>query len=105
MECGRVRDAYADVVSAICASIFLDEDSRIRASLMVNVANAYRRWRLSSLSDLAYQAVHDVSSKVVFRVIRLCKDGLFGDAALEKKLLDEASNDSNWFIRWHVEND
>lgn len=105
MECGRVRDAYADVVSAICASVFLDEDSRIRALLMVNVATAYRRWRLSSLSDLAYRAVHDVSSEVVFRVVRLCKDGQFGDAALEKKLLDEASNDSNWFIRWHVEND
>ena len=34
MECGRVRDAYADVVSAICASVFLDEDSHIRVSLV-----------------------------------------------------------------------
>ena len=57
------------------------------------------------MSDLAYQAVHDASSVVVFRVVRLCKDGQFGDAVLEKKLLDEASNDSNWFVRWHVEND
>lgn len=83
----------------------LSEDSAVRELLLDSVAAGYRRWGSCSFSDLAFQSIHDVSSNVAFRLVRLCKQGKFDDAILEQKLLGELSNDSNWFIRWHVAND
>lgn len=103
--CYAIGDECKDVVSAICSSILLSEDSAVRAILIASIAAGYRRWGVSSFSDLAFQSVHDVSPNVAFKLVRLCKEGRFGDATLERKLLDELSNDSNWFIRWHVAND
>ena len=105
IDCCVICNQYCDVVSAICSSILLSEDSVVRASLLGSVAAAYRRWGSSSFSDLAFQSMHDVSPNVAFKLVRLCKEGKFGDDTLERKLLDELSNDSNWFIRWHVAND
>lgn len=103
--CNAICDQYRGVVSAICSSVMLSEDSAVRAILLDSVAAAYRRWGSYSFSDLAFQSIHDVSSNVAFRLVRLCKQGKFEDAILEQKLLGELSNDSNWFIRWHVAND
>lgn len=103
--CNAICDQYRGVVSAICSSVMLSEDSAVRAILLDSVAAAYRRWGSCSFSDLAFQSIHDVSSNVAFRLVRLCKQGKFEDAILEQKLLGELSNDSNWFIRWHVAND
>lgn len=103
--CNAICDQYRGVVSAICSSVMLSEDSAVRAILLDSVAAAYRRWGSCSFSDLAFQSIHDVSSNVAFRLVRLCKQGKFDDAILEQKLLGELSNDSNWFIRWHVAND
>lgn len=103
--CNAICDQYRGVVSAICSSVMLSEDSAVRVILLDSVAAAYRRWGSCSFSDLAFQSIHDVSSNVAFRLVRLCKQGKFDDAILEQKLLGELSNDSNWFIRWHVAND
>ena len=103
--CNAIRDQYCDVASAICSSILLSEDSAVRAKLLASIAAGYRRWEASSFSDLAFQSLHDVSPNVAYRLVRLCKEGRFNDATLERKLLGELSSDSNWFIRWHVAND
>ena len=103
--CNAIRDQYCDVASAICSSILLSEDSAVRAILLASIAAGYRRWKASSFSDLAFQSLHDVSPNVAFRLVRLCKEGKFNEATLERKLLGELSSDSNWFIRWHVAND
>lgn len=103
--CNAICDQYCGVVSAICSSVMLSEDSAVRAILLDSVAAGYRRWEASSFSDLAFQSLHDVSPNVAFRLVRLCKEGKFDDATLEQKLLGELSSDSNWFIRWHVAND
>lgn len=103
--CNAIRNHYSDVVSAICSSILLSEDSAVRVLLLASIAAGYRRWKANSFSDLAFQSLHDVSSNVAFKLVRLCKEGKFDDAALERKLLGELSSDSNWFIRWHVAND
>ena len=105
IACNAICDQYRDVVSAICSSILLSEDSAVRAILLDSVAAAYRRWGSCSFSDLALHSIHDVSSNVAFKLVRLCKKGKFDDAILEQKLLSELSSDSNWFIRWHVAND
>lgn len=105
IACNAICDQYRDVVSAICSSILLSEDSAVRAILLDSVAAAYRRWGSCSFSDLAPHSIHDVSSNVAFKLVRLCKKGKFDDAILEQKLLSELSSDSNWFIRWHVAND
>lgn len=102
--CNAICDQYCDVVSAICSSILISEDSAVRAILLASIAAGYRRWKASSFSDLAFQSLHDVSPKVAFKLVRLCKEGKFNDATLERKLLGELSSDSNWFIRWHVAN-
>lgn len=102
--CNAIRDQYCGVVSAICSSVMLSEDSAVRAILLDSVAAGYRRWEASSFSDLAFQSLHDVSPNVAFKLVRLCKEGKFDDATLEQKLLGELSSDSNWFIRWHVAN-
>ena len=103
--CNAICDQYCGVVSAICSSVVLSEDSAVRAILLDSVAAGYRRWEASSFSDLAFQSLHDVSPNVAFKLVRLCKEGKFDDATLEQKLLGELSSDSNWFIRWHVAND
>lgn len=103
--CNSICDRYCDVVSAICSSILLSEDSAVRAILLASIAAGYRRWEAGSFSDLAFQSLHDVSPNVAFKLVRLCKEGKFDDATLEQKLLGELSSDSNWFIRWHVAND
>lgn len=103
--CNAICDQYRGVVSAICSSVLLSEDSAVRAKLLDSVAAAYRRWGSCSFSDLAFQSIHDVSSNVAFKLVRLCKQGKFDDAVLEQNLLSELSSDSNWFIRWHVAND
>lgn len=103
--CNAICDQYCGVVSAICSSVMLSEDSAVRAILLDSVAAGYRKWGSCSFSDLAFQSLHDVSSSVAFKLVRLCKEGKFNDAILEQKLLNELSNDSNWFIRWHVAND
>lgn len=103
--CNAICDRYCDVVSAICSSILLSEDSAVRAILLASIAAGYRRWEAGSFSDLAFQSLHDVSPNVAFKLVRLCKEGKFDDATLEQKLLGELSSDSNWFIRWHVAND
>ena len=103
--CNAICDRYCDVVSAICSSILLSEDSAVRAILLASIAAGYRRWEASSFSDLAFQSLHDVSPNVAFKLVRLCKEGKFDDASLEQKLLGGLSSDSNWFIRWHVAND
>ena len=103
--CNAICDQYRGVVSAICSSVMLSEDSAVRAILLDSVAAGYRRWEASSFSDLAFQSLHDVSPNVAFKLVRLCKEGKFDDATLEQKLLGELSSDSNWFIRWHVAND
>lgn len=103
--CNAICDQYCDVVSAIISSILLSEDSAVRAALLASIAAGYRKWGSCSFSDLAFQSLHDVSSSVAFKLVRLCKEGKFDDAILEQKLLNELSNDSNWFIRWHVAND
>lgn len=103
--CNAICDQYCDVVSAIISSILLSEDSAVRAALLASIAAGYRKWGSCSFSDLAFQSLHDVSSSVAFKLVRLCKEGKFNDAILEQKLLNELSNDSNWFIRWHVAND
>lgn len=103
--CNAICDQYRGVVSAICSSVMLSEDSAVRELLLDSVAAGYRRWEASSFSDLAFQSLHDVSPNVAFRLVRLCKEGKFDDATLEQKLLGELSSDSNWFIRWHVAND
>lgn len=103
--CNAICDQYCGVVSAICSSVMLSEDSAVRAILLDSVAAGYRRWEASSFSDLAFQSLHDVSPNVAFKLVRLCKEGKFDDATLEQKLLGELSSDSNWFIRWHVAND
>lgn len=103
--CNAICDQYRGVVSAICSSVMLSEDSAVRELLLDSVAAGYRRWGASSFSDLAFQSLHDVSPNVAFKLVRLCKEGKFDDAALEQKLLGELSSDSNWFIRWHVAND
>lgn len=103
--CNAICDQYRGVVSAICSSVMLSEDSAVRAILLDSVAAAYRRWGSCSFSDLAFQSLHDVSPNVAFKLVRLCKEGKFDDATLEQKLLGELSSDSNWFIRWHVAND
>lgn len=103
--CNAICDQYRGVVSAICSSVMLSEDSAVRELLLDSVAAGYRRWEASSFSDLAFQSLHDVSPNVAFKLVRLCKEGKFDDAALEQKLLGELSSDSNWFIRWHVAND
>lgn len=103
--CNAICDRYCDVVSAICSSILLSEDSAVRAILLASIAAGYRRWEASSFSDLAFQSLHDVSPNVSFKLVRLCKEGKFDDASLEQKLLGGLSSDSNWFIRWHVAND
>lgn len=103
--CNAICDQYCGVVSAICSSVLLSEDSAVRAKLLDSVAAAYRRWGSCSFSDLAFQSIHDVSSNVAFKLVRLCKQGKFDDAVLEQNLLSELSSDSNWFIRWHVAND
>mgnify|MGYP007092021121 FL=1 len=105
IACNTICDQYRDVVSAICSSILLSEDSAVRTILLVSIAAGYRRWKASSFSDLAFQSLHDVSPNVAFKLLRLCKEGKFDDATLEQKLLGELSSDSNWFIRWHVAND
>lgn len=99
-----ICDQYCDVVSAICSSILLSEDSAVRAILLASIAAGYRRWKASSFSDLAFQSLHDVSPNVAFKLMRLCKEGKIDDATLEQKLLGGLSSDSNWFIRWHVAN-
>lgn len=103
--CNAICDQYRGVVSAICSSVMLSEDSAVRELLLDSVAAGYRRWGASSFSDLAFQSLHDVSPNVAFKLVRLCKEGKFDDATLEQKLLGELSSDSNWFIRWHVAND
>lgn len=103
--CNAICDQYRGVVSAICSSVMLSEDSVVRELLLDSVAAGYRRWGASSFSDLAFQSLHDVSPNVAFKLVRLCKEGKFDDATLEQKLLGELSSDSNWFIRWHVAND
>lgn len=103
--CNAICDRCCDVVSAICSSILLSEDSAVRAILLASIAAGYRRWEASSFSDLAFQSLHDVSPNVSFKLVRLCKEGKFDDASLEQKLLGGLSSDSNWFIRWHVAND
>lgn len=103
--CNAICDQYLGVVSAICSSVMLSEDSAVRELLLDSVAAGYRRWEASSFSDLAFQSLHDVSPNVAFKLVRLCKEGKFDDATLEQKLLGELSSDSNWFIRWHVAND
>ena len=103
--CNAICDRYCDVVSAICSSILLSEDSAVRAILLASIAAGYRRWEAGSFGDLAFQSLHDVSPNVAFKLVRLCKEGKFDDATLEQKLLGELSSDSNWFIRWHVAND
>lgn len=103
--CNAICDQYRGVVSAICSSVMLSEDSVVRELLLDSVAAGYRRWEASSFSDLAFQSLHDVSPNVAFKLVRLCKEGKFDDATLEQKLLGELSSDSNWFIRWHVAND
>lgn len=103
--CNVICDQYRGVVSAICSSVMLSEDSAVRELLLDSVAAGYRRWEASSFSDLAFQSLHDVSPNVAFKLVRLCKEGKFDDATLEQKLLGELSSDSNWFIRWHVAND
>lgn len=103
--CNAICDQYHGVVSAICSSVMLSEDSAVRELLLDSVAAGYRRWEASSFSDLAFQSLHDVSPNVAFKLVRLCKEGKFDDATLEQKLLGELSSDSNWFIRWHVAND
>lgn len=103
--CNAICDRYCDVVSAICSSILLSEDSAVRAILLASIAAGYRRWEASSFSDLAFQSLHDVSPNVSFKLVRLCKEGKFDDASLEQKLLGGLLSDSNWFIRWHVAND
>ena len=103
--CNAICDQYHGVVSAICSSVMLSEDSTVRELLLDSVAAGYRRWEASSFSDLAFQSLHDVSPNVAFKLVRLCKEGKFDDATLEQKLLGELSSDSNWFIRWHVAND
>ena len=103
--CNAICDQYRGVVSAICSSVMLSEDSAVRELLLDSVAEGYRRWGASSFSDLAFQSLHDVSPNVAFKLVRLCKEGKFDDATLEQKLLGELSSDSNWFIRWHVAND
>ena len=102
--CNAICDQYCGVVSAICSSVMLSEDSAVRAILLYSVAAGYRRWEASFFSDLAFQSLHDVSPNVAFKLVRLCKEGKFDDATLEQKLLGELSSDSNWFIRWHVAN-
>ncbi len=103
--CNAIYDQYRGVVSAICSSVMLSEDSAVRELLLDSVAAGYRRWEASSFSDLAFQSLHDVSPNVAFKLVRLCKEGKFDDVTLEQKLLGELSSDSNWFIRWHVAND
>lgn len=103
--CNAICDQYRGIVSAICSSVMLSEDSAVRELLLDSVAAGYRRWEASSFSDLAFQSLHDVSPNVAFKLVRLCKEGKFDDATLEQKLLGELSSDSNWFIRWHVAND
>lgn len=103
--CNAICNQYCGVVSAICSSVMLSEDSAVRELLLDSVAACYRRWEASSFSDLAFQSLHDVSPNVAFKLVRLCKEGKFDDATLEQKLLGELSSDSNWFIRWHVAND
>lgn len=103
--CNAICDQYRGVVSAICSSVMLSEDSAVRELLLDSVAAGYRRWEASSFSDLAFQSLHDASPNVAFKLVRLCKEGKFDDATLEQKLLGELSSDSNWFIRWHVAND
>ena len=103
--CNAICDQYRGVVSAICSSVMLSEDSAVRELLLDSVAAGYRRWEASSFSDLAFQSLHDVSPNVAFKLVRLCREGKFDDATLEQKLLGELSSDSNWFIRWHVAND
>lgn len=103
--CNAICDQYRGVVSAICSSVMLSEDSAVREILLDSVAAGYRRWEAGSFSDLAFQSLHDVSPNVAFKLVRLCKEGKFDDATLEQKLLGELSSDSNWFIRWHVAND
>ena len=103
--CNAICNQYCGVVSAICSSVMLSEDSAVREILLDSVAAGYRRWEASSFSDLAFQSLHDVSPNVAFKLVRLCKEGKFDDATLEQKLLGELSSDSNWFIRWHVAND
>ncbi len=103
--CNAICDQYRGVVSAICSSVMLSEDSAVCELLLDSVAAGYRRWEASSFSDLAFQSLHDVSPNVAFKLVRLCKEGKFDDATLEQKLLGELSSDSNWFIRWHVAND
>lgn len=103
--CNAICNQYRGVVSAICSSVMLSEDSAVRELLLDSVAAGYRRWEASSFSDLAFQSLHDVSPNVAFKLVRLCKEGKFDDATLEQKLLGELSSDSNWFIRWHVAND
>lgn len=103
--CNAICDQYRGVLSAICSSVMLSEDSAVRELLLDSVAAGYRRWEASSFSDLAFQSLHDASPNVAFKLVRLCKEGKFDDATLEQKLLGELSSDSNWFIRWHVAND
>lgn len=50
-------------------------------------------------------AGHRLATSASERVIESIADAGCFMVRPEKKLLDEASNDSNWFIRWHVEND
>ena len=105
IDCAKISDTFANVVSAICSTVFLSEDSGVRTSLMTVIAASYRRWKLSSLSDLVCRAVRDVSSDVVYRLLQLCKEAKFVDGELERSLIEQISANPNWFIRWHAVND
>ena len=68
--------------------------------------SAYSKlWGAAGLEDALYSLAGDLPDVVVYELLRVCKNGSFGDPDLEGEIIETLSKDANWLIRWHSEHD
>ncbi len=102
---GLVNGSYKVLARKVCDAIACASEYQVRAKAPHCYSAYSKSWGAAGLEDALYSLAADPSSVVVYELLRVCKNGSFGDPDLESEIIEALSRDANWFIRWHAEHD
>lgn len=97
-----IPDEFAPLARRICKNAAELANARVRLKAAYCLAVCCRRWGLDGVAGAVQDLTRDRDDSVVYCVLRLCKEGSFGDEEFEGRIVELLSNDANWFIRWHA---
>lgn len=102
---GLIDGSYKVLVRKVCDAVARASEYQVRVKAPHCYSAYSKSWDAAGLEDALFSLASDPSDVVVYELLRVCKNGSFGDPDLEGEVIETLSRDANWFIRWHVEHD